>query len=175
MKGVENMKKSTWIFVIGLVFLALTLNAVGQTGAVAVSAEAGTTSMQALKAGYVNSSGDDGLVWTGIVLSNTLGGPDVEGLPGGGDTEGTVMLTCYKDDTGEVVTAETPVLGPGESAIFVFRELIENTDDWKGYCYAISNFDALSGLVIVGSSEGFGWYGYQMTTDFAGVSVGPVM
>lgn len=166
------MKKSTWIFLIGLIFLALTLNAVGQTGAVTLGAEEGTTSYQALKAGYVNSSGD-GVVWTGMVISNSMAAPDLDGMPTGGDTEGTVILTCYKSDTGEMVTAETPVLGPGESLIVTFREVFGNTTPWAGYCYVVGNFDALSGLTIIGFEQA--WYGYQMTEDFDGVPVGPVM
>ena len=168
MKGVENMKKSTWIFVIGLIFLALTLNAVGQTGAVTVSADAATTSMQALKAGYVISTGD-GSIWTGIVLSNTLAAPAYIGMPTGLDTEGTVTLSCYGAADGAVVTAETDVLAPGESTIVTFMQLFGNTEEWKGYCYAVSNFDALSGLVIVGWEQA--WYGYQMTEDFDGLPV----
>lgn len=168
MKGVENMKKSTWILVIGLVFLALTLNAVGQTGAVTVSADAATTSHQALKAGYVYSTGD-GAVWTGIVLSNSLPALGLIGMPAGLDTEGTVTLTCYGAADGAVVTAETDVLAPGESVIKTFDELFPGTAPWSGYCFAVGNFDALSGLVIVGSGEA--WYGYQMTTEFIGVPI----
>jgi len=171
-KGVEKMKKSTWIFLIGFIFLALTLNAMGQTGAVTLGAEEGTTSYQALKAGYVNSSGD-GTVWTGMVISNSLGAPEVDGMPTGGDEEGTVTVTCFKSDTGEMVSAETPVVGPGESLILTFREVFGNTTPWAGYCYVVGNFDALSGLVIVGYEQA--WYGYQMTEDFDGAPVGPVM
>ena len=163
MKGVENMKKSTWIFLIGLIFLALTLNAVGQTGAVVVSGADATTSHQALKAGYVQSI--PGVVWTGIVISNTMASP---GLTTGGDTEGTATVTCYKDDTGEAVTAETEVLAPGQSIIKTFNELFGNTEAWAGYCYVVGNFDAISGLVIVGAES---WYGYQMTEDFDGAPV----
>ena len=166
MKGVENMKKSTWIFLIGLIFLALTLNAVGQTGAVTIGADDATTSMQALKAGYVQSI--PGVVWTGIVISNTLAAPDLVGMPTGGDTEGTATVTCYKDDTGEMVTAETDVLAPGQTIIKTFNELFGNTEAWAGYCYVVGNFDALSGLVIVGAES---WYGYQMTEDFDGAPV----
>ena len=168
MKGVENMKKSTWIFLIGLILMALSLNAMGDTGAVTVAGDAATTSMQALKAGYVNTSGD-GEVWTGMVISNSLAAPDYDGMPTGGDTEGTAVVTCYKSDTGEAVTAETPVLGPGESVIVTFDEVFNNDQPWAGYCYVVGNFDALSGLVIVGYEQA--WYGYQMTTEFAGVPV----
>ena len=168
MKGVENMKKSTWIFVIGLVFLALTLNAVGQTGAVTIGADEATTNMQALKAGYVSTTGD-GVVWTGIVLSNSMAAPDLNGMPTGNDTEGTVVVTCYKSDDGSMVTAETDSLAAGESVIVTFDELFENAEAWAGYCYAVGNFDALSGLVIVGYEQA--WYGYQMTTDFTGAPV----
>lgn len=168
MKGVENMKKSIWLFLIGLIFLALTLNAAGQTGAVTVSADVATTSMQALKIGYVNTTGD-GSVWTGIVLSNSLAAPALDGMPTGLDTEGTVTLTCYGAADGAVITAETDVLAPGESVIATFDELFENAAEWSGYCYAVGNFDALSGLVIVGYGEA--WYGYQMTTEFIGLPV----
>ncbi len=169
MKGVENMKKSTWIFLIGLIFLALTLNAMGDTGAVTVAGDAATTSMQALKAGYVNHI--PGAVWTGMVISNSLGAPALDGMPTGGDTEGTATLTCYKASDGSVATAETDVIAPGESLIVTFDEVFGLTEAWAGYCYVVGNFDALSGLVIVGSATGDGWYGYQMTTDFAGVPV----
>jgi hypothetical protein len=168
-KGVENMKKSTWIFVIGLVFLALTLNAVGQTGAVTVGADEATTNMQALKAGYVNSI--PGAVWTGLVLTNSMASPGYVGMPTGGDTVGTVTLTCYKDSDGSMVTAETDVLAAGESVIVTFSQLFGNTEAWAGYCYAVSNFDALSGLAIVGSTTGDGWYGYQLTEEFDGLPV----
>jgi len=167
-KGVENMKKSIWLFLIGLIFLALTLNAVGQTGAVTVSSAVATTSHQALKAAYVNTTGD-GSVWTGIVLSNSLPALGLIGMPAGLDTEGTVTLTCYGAADGAVVTAETDVLAPGESVIMTFDELFGNTEEWRGYCFAVGNFDALSGLVIVGYGEA--WYGYQMTTEFIGVPI----
>ena len=169
MKGVENMKKSTWIFLIGFIFLALTLNAVGQTGAVTIGADAATTSMQALKAGYIQSI--PGAVFTGMVISNSLGAPALTGMPTGGDTEGTATLTCYKAEDGSVATAETDVIAPGESVILTFAEVFGLEEAWAGYCWVVGNFDALSGLVIIGATNGDGWYGYQMTTEFAGVPV----
>lgn len=166
------MKKSTWIFLIGLIFLALSLNAMGQTGAVAVSADVATTSHQALKAGYVNSSGD-GVVWTGMVISNSMGAPELDGMPTGGDTEGTVTLYCYEAATGDLFVAESPEpLGPGQSLIVTFREVFGNDTPWAGYCYVVGNFDALSGLTIIGYEQA--WYGYQMTEDFDGVPVAPI-
>jgi len=134
---------------------------------------------------------------TSLAVSNTMGAPDIDGLPEGGDTTGPVWLFCYNTLSGvatptaavaEPIVVNTAAIVnphnvgtgltsggmlPAGSTWLVFLDeafdAIGYTDDFVGYCYVVGEFDALTGFNI--SSIGTGAVGLAMTKNFAGVPV----
>ncbi len=137
-----------------------------------------TTSAVLIYAPFVsNIVVEPGRFDSAFIISNPLSFPPGITSPflvGGGDVEGIVELYCYDfdgtliffdsamDPTVGVGLSAQGTLGPGNSWIFLFQDVLAVTDNdrdkpFNGYCYVVGRgLDGLTGVVsVVNFSTGF--------------------